>query len=60
MDLNFVVYLIGYALVVGGVAFGMQAAGLGREWVVSAVLVLAGIGVIGAMSRTGADRERKV
>jgi hypothetical protein len=51
MDTRFLVYLIGYALVVGGVAFGMRAAGLSEQWVIAAALVLAGIGIIGAMSR---------
>lgn len=51
MDIFFVVYLFGYALVVAGVAFGMRAAGLADEWVITAVLILAGIGIIGAMSR---------
>lgn len=52
MDLTFVIYLVGYALVVAGVAFGMRAAGLSEQWVLTAVLILAGIGIIGATSRT--------
>lgn len=59
MDIQFVVYLIGYALIVGGVAFGMRAAGLGDEWVLAVVLVLGGIGLIGAMSRTLSNGRRR-
>lgn len=60
MDVHFVIYLLGYALIVGGVAFGMRAAGLADQWVISVVLVLAGIGVIGAVSRTLANGRRRV
>lgn len=59
MDIQFVIYLIGYALIVGGVAFGMRAAGLGDEWVLAVVLVLGGVGLIGAMSRTIANGRRR-
>lgn len=60
MDVQFVIYLLGYALIVGGVAFGMRAAGLADQWVLAVVLVLAGVGVIGAMSRTMNQTRRRV
>lgn len=53
------IYLLGYALIVGGVAFGMRAAGLADQWVLAVVLVLAGVGVIGAMSRTTPNGRRR-
>lgn len=48
---NFIVYLLGYILMVVGVAYAMNAAGLGQEWIIAAVLILAGLGVTAALSR---------
>lgn len=51
MNQYFVVFLIGYLIVVAGVAYGMNAAGLGATWIITAVLILVGIGIIGSLSR---------
>ncbi len=54
----FVIFVLAYTLIVAGIAFGLSAAGIGTEWVVAATLVMAGLGLIGAMSRTvKADRQ---
>lgn len=55
MNSSFAVYLIGYILIVAGVAYGLSAAGLGQQWIVIAVLILAGIGIIFAFSRSQSD-----
>ena len=55
MSGNFVIYLIGYIIVVIGVAYGMSAAGLGSQWIVPVVLILAGLGIVYAMSRSQRD-----
>lgn len=66
MSGNFAVYLVGYILMIVGVAYGMHAAGLAQQWIVAAVLILAGLGVTAALSRSKrgdvadarADRDR--
>ncbi len=55
MSGNFIIYLIGYIIVVIGVAYGMNAAGLGREWILPAVLILVGLGIVYALSRAQRD-----
>lgn len=66
MSGNFAIYLLGYILMIVGVAYGMHAAGLGQQWIIAAVLILAGLGVTAALSRAKrgdvadarADRDR--
>lgn len=50
---NFIVYLIGYIIVIVGVAYGMSAAGLGEKWILPVVLVMAGLGIIYALAFAG-------
>ncbi|MDX1545444.1 MAG: hypothetical protein R3247_00560 [Rhodothermales bacterium] len=51
MNASFGVFLVGYLVVIAGVAYGMSAAGIGTPWIITVVLVLAGIGIIGSLSR---------
>lgn len=48
----FLVFLIGYFLVVAGLGYGMHAAGISAEWITTMVLIAGGVGVIGALTRT--------
>lgn len=57
MSGNFVVYLIGYIIAIVGVAYGMSAAGLGSQWIIAVVLVMAGLGIVYALSRSQQDKE---
>lgn len=49
---SFGIYLIGFVLIVGGVAYGLTLAGVPTTWVVVAAVILIGIGVITGVSRT--------
>ena len=51
MNASFPVFLVGYLVLIAGVAYGMHAAGLGTQWIITAVLILAGVGIIGSLSR---------
>ena len=57
MSGNFVVYLIGYIIAIVGVGYGLYAAGLGSQWIVAVVLVMAGLGIVYALSRSQHDKE---
>ena len=59
MSSSFVVYLIGYILVIAGVAYGMAMAGVGQPWIVVTLLILAGLGVVFAFSRSQQDEAAK-
>lgn len=56
MSGNFIVYLIGYIIAIIGVAYGLSAAGLGQEWIIAIVLVMAGLGIVYALSRSQRDQ----
>lgn len=49
---NFIGYLIGYLIAIIGVGFLMHAAGIGQQWIIAAVLILIGLGVVWALSRS--------
>lgn len=57
MSGNFIVYLLGYIIAIVGVAYGLSAAGLGQQWIVAVVLVMAGLGIVYALSRAQRDRK---
>lgn len=59
---NFIVYLIGYIIAIIGVGFLLVAAGVGQQWILAAVLILIGLGVVFALSRSQRDaatRDRR-
>lgn len=57
MDKSFPIFLIGYLVLIAGVAYGMHAIGLGMQWIITAVLILAGIGIIGSLTRARATAD---
>jgi hypothetical protein len=52
MATNFIGYLIGYLIAIIGVGFLMHAAGIGQQWIIATVLILIGLGVVYALSRS--------
>ena len=52
MSSNFLIYLFGYIIVGIGVTYALSALGLGSQWIVPAILIMLGIGVIAALSRS--------
>jgi energy-converting hydrogenase Eha subunit G len=50
--MSFMLYIVGLALLIGGVGWALVAAGLSSSYVAIACLVVAGIGVMMAVSRT--------
>lgn len=59
MSGNFVVYLIGYIIAIVGVAYALSAAGIGQQWIIAAVLILIGLGIVYALSRSQHDTHTK-
>lgn len=59
MSGSFVVYLIGYIITIIGVGYGLHAAGVGQEWIIAAVLVLIGLGIVYALQRSQRDVARR-
>jgi hypothetical protein len=54
---NFVLYVIGYLIVIAGLAYGAYLLGVPPVWIGVGAVVLAGIGIVTGVSRT---RHREV
>jgi hypothetical protein len=52
--MSFALYMVGLALLVGGIAWGLVSAGLTLLYVGITCLIISGIGVMMAVSRTRA------
>ncbi|MEO6277908.1 hypothetical protein [Roseateles sp.] len=50
--MSFVLYLLGLAVLLGGIAWALITAGLAATYVAIACLIVAGIGIMMAVSRT--------
>jgi membrane-bound acyltransferase YfiQ involved in biofilm formation len=50
--MSFAIYLVGLALLVGGIAWGLSVAGLATVYIAISCLVVLGIGIMTAVSRT--------
>jgi hypothetical protein len=50
--MSFGLYLLGFALLIIGVAYGAHMANVPTHWIVVAVITLVGLGIMSAVSRT--------
>jgi hypothetical protein len=49
---SFVIYLIGFAILIGGIAWALVEAGMPHLYIVIASVILTGIGILKAVSHT--------
>jgi hypothetical protein len=52
--MSFALYVLGLAVLVGGIAWALVMAGIAATWVAISCLLVAGIGIMMAVSRTRA------
>jgi hypothetical protein len=52
--MSFALYMFGLAVLLGGVAWGLIVAGIALTYIVIACLIIAGLGIMMAVSRTRA------
>jgi hypothetical protein len=52
--MSFALYLVGLAVLLGGIAWGLVMAGLAVAYVVITCLIVGGLGIMMAVSRTRA------
>jgi hypothetical protein len=52
--MSFTLFLLGLAILVGGIAWALSIAGVSTTYIAIACLVVVGIGVMAAVSRTRA------
>lgn len=57
--MSFAIYLIGFALVIGGIAWGLSVMGVPTLYIGIVCLILAGIGIMSGVSKTRA-RDRSL
>ena len=50
--MSFAIYIIGFVILIGGLAYGASLAGLSTQWIVVGVLVLLGMGIAMGVTRT--------
>jgi hypothetical protein len=50
--MSFGLYLLGFALLVAGIAYGLTLINLPGQWIAIAVVVLIGLGIMTGVSRT--------
>jgi hypothetical protein len=50
--MSFALYMLGLALVLGGIAWGLIMAGIAVAYIVITCLIIGGIGIMMAVSRT--------
>ena len=49
---SFALYVIGMIIVIAGLAWAASLAGLATQWIAAGAIVLLGIGIVTAVSRT--------
>lgn len=49
---SFAIYIVGFIILIGGLAYGASLAGLATQWIVVGVLVLLGLGIAMGVTRT--------
>jgi hypothetical protein len=52
--MSFALYILGLAVLLGGIAWALIMAGIAATWVAISCLLVAGIGIMMAVSRTRA------
>jgi hypothetical protein len=52
--MSFALYIAGLAVLIGGLAWGLVVAGIAATYIAIACLIVAGIGIMAAVSRTRA------
>jgi hypothetical protein len=50
--MNFWIFLAGFAIVIAGVAWGLSVAGLSTTYILIACVILFGLGILTAVTRT--------
>ena len=50
--MNFPIYLIGFILVIAGVAWGLSVAGVSQTYIIIACVILLGLGIMSGVAKT--------
>jgi sorbitol-specific phosphotransferase system component IIC len=50
--MNFWIFLVGFAIVISGVAWGLSVAGVATTYILITCVILLGLGILTAVTRT--------
>lgn len=50
--MSFPIYLFGFLLVIGGVAWGLSVAGVNSTYIIIACVIMVGVGIMSAVAKT--------
>ncbi|MEO8278140.1 MAG: hypothetical protein ABI564_00535 [Ideonella sp.] len=50
--MSFALYLVGFAVLIGGIAWGLIMAGVPQIWVIVSSVILLGLGIVTGVSKT--------
>lgn len=50
--MSFGIYLLGSALVIGGIAWGLSIMGVSQKYIVIACVIMVGIGILSGVAKT--------
>ncbi len=53
---NLAIFIIGFVILIGGLAYGASMAGMSPQWIAVGAAVLAGIGVVMGVTKTRIER----
>jgi hypothetical protein len=49
---NLAIFIVGFIILIGGLAYGASMAGMSPQWIGVCVVVLAGLGVVMGVTKT--------
>ncbi len=50
--MSFAIYIVGFLILIGGLAYGASLAGVATQWIVVGALILLGLGIAMGATRT--------
>ena len=50
--MSFALYLLGFAVLIGGIAWGLIMVGVPQIWVIVSAVILLGLGIVTGVSKT--------
>lgn len=50
--MSFPIYLVGFLIVIGGVAWGLSVAGVNQTYIIIASVIMLGLGILSGVAKT--------
>ena len=50
--MSFAIYIVGFVILIGGLAYGASLAGVSAQWIVVGALILLGLGIAMGVTKT--------